>query len=163
MNDMDKFAFKVTVASRPAVNSTIATKDVLSSYLAESLGLIPDRGKGIVAVKLLQLFSEISGKREVNLVVADKKFPVKNGGMRVEDIHKWLQASDVQIGIAQLYNTYITNFIKANLIVKKKYSMYGLKAPSLQDSLRDVAREVQKEISVIVDHGKMLDDMVRKE
>ena len=156
-------SFKLALEERQGVTQGTESEETLSTFLAESLGLTPSRGKGIVAIKLVQLFSIISGKREVTLkTLKGQEVSVKNGAMRVEDVHKWLQDSGVDIGTAQLYNTYITDFQRAGLITKKKYSMYGLKGDSLKEALSEVKRDWSKNFDRVLEHAVKLDETVRK-
>lgn len=155
--DTDKYSFKLSLQSRPSVSQGTETREALASFLAESLGFIPSRGKGLVAVKLIELFSDIAGKREHTINLNGKELPIKNGAIKVEDIHQYLKEHNIDIGIAQLYNTYITNLLRARLITKKKYSMYGLKSNNLESSLVEVEREHRKEFEKILEHAVKLD------
>ena len=156
---MLKDSFKLCVISKEGVSSGMDTKDNLATYLASSLGLIPPRGKGIVAVKLIQLFSDIANKREGEIKCKGGVFPIKNGAMKVEDIHKWLLSEGVDIGTAQLYNTYIRNFINAGIITKKKYSMYGLRSKNLKETLHEAKLDWEREFNKILDHAARLDTL----
>ncbi|MBR9707397.1 MAG: hypothetical protein GOV15_03095, partial [Candidatus Diapherotrites archaeon] len=64
---MDKYGFKLTVESRQGVTSGTETAESLSSFVAESLGFIPARGKGLVAVRIVELMSRIAGKRDTTI------------------------------------------------------------------------------------------------
>ena len=159
----DKFSFKLTLEERPSVTHGTETEDSVATFLAESLGLIPARGKGLVSVKLIQLLSQIAGRREATISTAKgQAMDVKNGAIRVEDAHKWLLDGGADIGIAQLYNTYIAGFQRAGLITKKKYSMYGLKGDSLKEALKEVEREWQKNHTRVLDHAEKLVQVQKK-
>ena len=83
MNVQDKYSFKLCINEMPTISKGAITKETLGSYLANVLGLIPARGKGIVAIKLINLFSEIAGKRDYTIkTVSDEILQIKNGGMR---------------------------------------------------------------------------------
>jgi hypothetical protein len=163
---MDKYSFQLSIIERPAIPQNLATEDSLATYLAESLGLTSSRGKSLVAVKLILLFNQIANKREGVLkspaTGSNKEFEIKNGAIKVNDIYSWLQEQKIEIGKAQLYNTYITSFVKAGLITKKKNSMYGLRSSSLYETLRDVERNLEKELSKIKEHARLLEEISKK-
>jgi len=159
---MAKYGFKISILEKPTIPENIATEDSLATYLAESLGLTSSRGKSLVAVKLLTLFSRIANKREDILKLREREAEIKNGAIKVEDLHAWLLEQDVDIGKAQLYNTYITNFLRAGLIIKKKGAMYGLRETSLYETLRNLERDISKEFEKIKEHAKIFENIIRK-
>ena len=162
MND-EKYAFRIGLEARQMVTPGTETPENLSAFVAESLGLIPARGKGLVAIKIIELLTLIAGKREFTVkTVKGRPLNIKNGAVKVEDIHKYLIDSGADIGIAQLYNTYITGLMRTGLIVKKKYSMYGLRGSNLSEALTEVRRDIDKEFERVVDHARKLDTIIKK-
>ncbi len=129
----------------------------MAGFLANSLGLIPSKGKGDVAVALLVLFDEAAQIREGRLEGVE----VKDGGLKVDDILKVLKARGINIGKAQFYATYLRRFLDAGIIVKKPHSRYGLKGGSLSDTLRELYREIKIVWEKVVEHAERLDREIR--
>ncbi len=150
-------AKKIVLADQPPVPEEIQNPDVLATFLASSLDLIPRKGKGDVAVKLLQIFTRIAGKRDETIMINGRKIPVKNGAIKVEDLHFWLQAEGVSIGLSQLYTTYLSRLIERGIVVKKKHSMYGLRADRLEDTMMEIERDARSIVEKLRSHAKRLE------
>ncbi len=153
---------KVTLVDVPPVPEGIESPDVLATFIAQSLNLIPKKGKPEVVIKLIELFTQIAGKREDTLVVNGRQLKVKNGAMKVDDIYFWLQSQGVSLGLSQLYTTYLSRFLNAGIIVKKKGSTYGLRAERLSDVLSEIARDVESIIGKMKKHAERLDQAMEK-
>lgn len=150
-------AKKIVLADQSPVPEEIRNPDVLATFLASSLDLIPRKGKGDVAVKILQIFTRIAGKRDETLVIKGRKIPVKNGAIKVDDLHFWLQAEGVSIGLSQLYATYLSRFMERGIVVKKKHSMYGLRADRLEDTILEMERDARSIVEKLRNHAKRLE------
>lgn len=154
---------KVGIADVPPVPEGINSPDVIATFLAQSLDLIPRRGKPDVVIKLLQIFTGIAGKREDTVTVGGRQVKIKNGAVKVDDLYHWLKSEGITLGLSQLYSTYLSRFIDSGLVVKKKGSMYGLRADGLERALAEVERDVVSLLSKIRDHAARLDRAVRKD
>ncbi len=150
--------FRVGIRELPAPASD--SVEVLSDYIVQSLDLVPSKGKKIVATKLLEFFVKISGKRG-KARIDGVEIDVKNGAAKVQDIKAWLEAQGVDISLSQLYTTYLRAFLESGIVVKRKYSTYGLRAPSLEATLREVEREIEKHMARIKEVSSKLDELAK--
>ena len=153
---------KVVLSDVPPVPEEIENPDVLAAYIAHALDLIPRRGKGDVAVKLIKIFAAVAGKRDENVVIGGKTIHIYSGSLKVEDIRHWLATEGVEIGLSQLYSTYIARFMERGLIVKRKHSTYGLRAERLSDTIAEIARDAQNIAEKLRDHARRLDKALSK-
>jgi len=154
---------RIGITDMPPVPEGINSPDVIATFLAQSLDLIPKRGKPDVVIKLLQIFTGIAGKREDTIAVGGKQIKIKNGAIKVDDLYHWLKSDGIALGLSQLYSTYLSRLINSGLVVKKKGSMYGLRADGLERTLAEVERDVVSLLSKIRDHAARLDKSVKKE
>ncbi len=152
---------QITVKDLPSVPGSVRGKEVLANYLAQSLGLVPSKGKGDVAIALLLIFDEAAHIGEGSIIRGNTRVEVKNGALKVDSILALLQAEGKNIGKSQFYTTYLSRFLRAGIIVKKPHSMYGLKGNSLAETLRDLFRELKTTWEKIVEHAERLDREVR--
>ncbi len=148
---------KISIMEQPPIPKEVNNPETLAYYLAQSLGLIPERGKGDVAIELLLLFRRISSVREGILEENGREFPVKNGAIKVKDIWEYLRLKGHQVSLSQLYTTYLSRFLESGLIVKRKGSMYGLRGQTLELTLDDIFHDLRKVWSKITDHARRLD------
>ncbi|NPA76964.1 MAG: hypothetical protein GXN93_04400 [Candidatus Diapherotrites archaeon] len=148
---------KITLVDVPPVPDGINSIDVLATFLAQSLDLIPKKGKPDVVIKLLQIFTQIAGKREDTIVVSGRKISVKNGAIKVDDLYHWLQSAGISLGLSQLYTTYLARFLDAGIIVKKKGSRYGLRADRISDVFLEIERDVNSLLGKMREHAARLD------
>ena len=153
---------KITLVDVPPVPEGINSKDVLATFVAQSLDLIPKKGKPDVVIKLLQIFDQIAGKREDTIVIAGRQITIKNGAIKVDDLYHWLQSEGVSLGLSQLYTTYLARFLNAGIIVKKKGSRYGLRADRLSDVLAEIERDTSSLIRKMREHATRLDKAVKQ-
>ena len=148
---------RISVVEQPPIPKEVKNPETLAYYLAQSLGLIPERGKGDVVIELLLLFRRISGVREGVLEEGGREFPVKNGAMKVKDIWEYLKVKGHRVSLSQLYTTYLSRFLDAGLITKRKGSMYGLRGQTLELTLDDIFHDLRKVWSKITEHARRLD------
>jgi len=153
---------KITFVDVPPVPEGINSKDVLATFVAQSLDLIPKKGKPDVVIKLLQIFDQIAGKREDTVVIAGRKITIKNGAIKVDDLYHWLQSEGISLGLSQLYTTYLSRFLNAGIIVKKKGSRYGLRADRLSDVLAEIERDTSSLIKKMREHAARLDKAMKQ-
>ncbi len=153
---------KIAVADVPPVPEGINSPDVLATFIAQSLDLIPKKGKPDVVIKLIQIFSRIAGRREDTYTVNGRQIRVKNGAIKVDDLYHWLQSEGVSLGLSQLYTTYLSRFLDAGLIVKKKGSMYGLRADRLEDVFTEIERDISSILSKVRMHAARLDKILKE-
>ncbi|MBI5884768.1 hypothetical protein HZB89_01575, partial [archaeon] len=78
-------------------------------------------------------------------------------GLKISSIVNWLKANESGVGVSQLYSNYLSAFIRAGLIAKRKYSAYGLKSGSLNATLKDIELELKKEFGKVLDHAVKLE------
>jgi hypothetical protein len=149
--------FRIAIREKESLPKGIFTKENLALFIASSFELIPPRGKGIVAVSLIQLFAEIAGKREQKV----GKYVAKNGALKVEEIRDILKERGVEIGTTQLYE-YLRKMQSMNLIAKRKSSSYGLKESSLEATIQNLKWDIERHLKRISEYAKELDVMVRK-
>ncbi|MDN5358660.1 MAG: hypothetical protein PWP76_503 [Candidatus Diapherotrites archaeon] len=153
---------KIHIVDVPPVPDGITSADVLATFIAQSLDLIPKKGKPDVVIKLIQIFSKIAGKREDTVVIGNRQIAIKNGAIKVDDLYHWLQSEGVSLGLSQLYTTYLSRFLDSGLIVKKKGSMYGLRADRLEDVFSEIERDVSSLLAKIRNHAARLDRIVKE-
>jgi hypothetical protein len=153
---------QIKIVEQPPIPKEVNNPETLAYYVASSLGLIPERGKGDVVIELLLLFRRISQLREGEVSVGSKNFPVKNGSMKVKDILEYLQVKGHNISQSQLYSTYLRRFIEAGLITKRKGSMYGLRAQTYELTLDDVFHDLRKVWGKIVEHARRVDQVIEE-
>lgn len=153
---------KITVSEQPPIPKEVRNPETLAYYLASSLGLIPERGKGDVVIELLLLFRRISQMREGEVAVGNRSFPVKNGAMKVRDILEYLRLKGHQVSQSQLYSTYLKRFVEAGLITKRKGSMYGLRGQNYELTLEDVFHDLRKVWGKVVEHVRRLDEVMEE-
>ncbi len=151
---------KVSVVEQPSIPKEVKNPETLAYYIASSLGLIPERGKGDVVIELLLLFRRIAGVREGVVEEGGKEFHVKNGAMKARDIMEYLRMRGHPVSQSQFYTTYLSRFLDAGIIVKKKGSTYGLRAQTLELTLDEVMRDIEKVWSKITDHARRLDGVI---
>ena len=154
---------KINIVDVPPVPEGINSPDVLATFLAQSLDLIPKRGKPDVVMKLLQIFARIAGRREDTIDVGGRQIRVKNGAIKVEDLYHWLQSEGISLGLSQLYTTYLSRFVDSGIVVKKKGSTYGLRADRLDAVFLEIERDVASLISKMRKHAARLDDVVKED
>ena len=152
---------KISIVDTPPVPEGIESPDVLATFIAQSLDLIPKKGKPAVVIKLLQIFSQIAGKREDTILIKGRQISVKNGAIKVDDLYHWLQSEGISLGLSQLYTTYLSRLLDAGIIVKKKGSRYGLRADRLEDVFTEIARDVDSLLGKIRRHAARLDRAVK--
>ena len=153
---------KITIVDMPPVPEGIESPDVLATFIAQSLDLIPKKGKPAVVIKLLQIFSRIAGKREDTILIKGRQISVKNGAIKVDDLYHWLQSEGISLGLSQLYTTYLSRFLDAGIIVKKKGSRYGLRADRLEDVFTEIERDVDSLLEKVRRHAARLDKVVKE-
>ncbi len=153
---------KITVADVPPVPEGINSPDVLATFIAQSLDLIPKKGKPDVVIKLIQIFSRIAGRREDTYTVNRRQIRVKNGAIKVDDLSPSLQSEGLSLGLSQLSTTYLSRFLDAGLIVKKKGSMYGLRADRLEDVFTEIERDISSILSKVRMHAARLDKILKE-
>lgn len=153
---------KTCIVDVPPVPDGINSPDVLATFIAQSLDLIPKKGKPDVVIKLIQIFSRIAGKREDTITIGGRQIKIKNGAIKVDDLYHWLQSEGVSLGLSQLYTTYLARFIDSGLITKKKGSMYGLRADRLEDVFLEIERDVSSLLAKIRSHAARLDKVVKE-
>ena len=151
---------KITLRDNPPIPREVRNPETLAYFLASSLGLIPERGKGDVVIELLLLFRRIAGVREGVVEANGKEFPVKNGAMKVKDILEYLRERGHSISQSQFYVIYLSRFLEAGLITKKKGSMYGLRSETLELTLDEVYRDLRRLWDKILDHSRRLDEVM---
>ncbi len=154
---------KITLQDIPPVPEGMKSPDVIAAFIAQSLGLIPKKGKPDVAIKLLQIFTKIAGRREDTITVNGRQIRIRNGAIKVDDLYHWIQAEGVSLGLSQLYTTYLSRFLDAGIIVKKKGSTYGLRADRLEDVIMEIERDVNSLLGKIQAHAKRLDGVMRED
>ncbi len=153
---------KITIVDMPPVPEGIESPDVLATFIAQSLDLIPKKGKPAVVIKLLQIFSRIAGKREDTILIKGRQISVKNGAIKVDDLYHWLQSEGISLGLSQLYTTYLSRFLDAGIIVKKKGSRYGLRADRLEDVFTEIERDVDSLLEKVRRHAARLDRVMKE-
>ena len=151
---------KISIIENPSIPKEVSNPQTLAYYLASSLGLIPERGKGDVVIELLLLFRKISNIREGVIEVEGKQYPVKNGAMKAKDILDYLHSKGLKVSQSQFYTTYLSRFIEAGLITKKKGSTYGLRAQTLELTLEEMFRDIRRVWEKISDHARRLDNVL---
>ncbi len=151
---------KISVVENPPIPKEVNNPQTLAYYVASSLGLIPERGKGDVVIELLILFRKISGIREGAIESNGKQYPVKNGAMKAKDILDYLHSKGLKVSQSQFYTTYLSRFVEAGLVTKRKGSTYGLRAPTLELTLEEVFRDIRRVWGKIGDHARRLDGVL---
>lgn len=156
---MDERSFKFNFITLPSVPSNELSKERLIDFLVASLSLGNTRSSNTVPKRLFELFFEISKINEGKFKFKDSEFDVFEGAMRVDDIYKILKTQDVTIGIAQLYNNYLTALLRLGLITKRKGSYYGLRNQTFYDSFKEIRYDLSKEFEKLLEHAKELDKL----
>ncbi len=146
---------KYIISEEPPIPKEVTSPDTIAYYIAKSLDLIPERGKGDVAIEMLKLFAQISSIREGYIEEKGKKFYVKNGMMKAKDIREYLEAKGKRISQSQFYRTYLERFIERGLL-RKQGVYYGLKAPTLALTLGEVRRGVMYLLDRLEEHAQRL-------
>ena len=154
---------KIGIVDVPPVPEGINSPDVLATFIAQSLDLIPRKGKPDVVIKLLQIFSRIAGRREDTVEVGGRQIKIKNGAIKVDDLYHWLQTEGISLGLSQLYTTYLSRLIDSGIVVKKKGAMYGLRADRLEDVFLEIERDVSSLLEKIRKHAARMDAAVSRE
>ena len=153
---------EIKIKDQPPIPKEVRNPETLAYYVASSLGLIPERGKGDAVIELLLLFRQISHIREGEISAGGRNFPVKNGAMKVRDILEYLHTKGHRVSQSQLYSTYLKRFYEAGLITKRKGSMYGLRGQNYELTLEDIFHDLRKVRGKIVEHARRLDEVVEE-
>ncbi len=137
----------------------IRNPHTLAFYIASSLGLVPAKGKGDVVLEILLLLRKIAGIKQGEF----EGYEVRNGGIRARDMMDYLNRRGVKISQAQFYTVYLRRLLDAGIVIKKRGSFYGLRAPTLELTLQEVFKDVRRLWEDVEEVARRLDEVVERE
>lgn len=149
---------KIALISQEPLPKGIKNPHALSLYIASSLGLIPTRGKGDVVLELLLLLRKIASIKQGEF----EGYEVRNGGIRAKDMIDYLGKRGVKISQSQFYTVYLQKLLDSGIVIKKKGSFYGLRAPTLELTLQEVFKDMKRVWDDVVDVARKLDDVLEE-